>query len=320
MKQKIRGVLALVVNTYIDLFIYLKQSGLVTINTEPKLLAAMTFNYHTIEKGLSMQEIRYGFGQLKVSTLLGRIKTFLKSGYNIHASQFIAACSVLAKYYELHHEKNHDISFFFSPKEYDLVHRFSDPNIGGCIEFDSKSYFSKHKDDYGDFSKSRHSIRDFIQQPVELEKIKNAVNLAKHCPSACNRQAAKVYLVENKPKIEKILSVQKGIDATAELVHQLLVITSNRNCFLTSGERNQHFVDGGIFLQSLLMSLHYQKIGACPLHWSLNVWQDNIIRNLIKFSTGEKVIALVAIGNVKKQFKVPASHRKELDEIFSVIQ
>jgi nitroreductase len=304
----------------IDLFIYLKESGLVAINTEPKILAMMTFNYHTIEKGLSMQDIRYGFGQLKVSTLLGRVKKYVKYGYDTNASQFIAACSVLAKYYQLHQNNSHDISHFFTKKDYDLIRRFSDPNIGGSITLSSNTYFSNCKGDYSRFSISRHSIRNFTPQPIELDKIKNAVNLAKHCPSACNRQSTKVYLVQDKSKIGKILTVQKGIDATAAFIHQLLVVTSNRNCFFTSGERNQHFVDGGIFLQSLLMSLHYQGIGACPLHWSLNIRQDNFIKRLIKFSNGEKVIALIAIGNVEKNFKVPASHRKTLDEIFTVVQ
>ncbi|NOQ24390.1 MAG: hypothetical protein GQ564_03425 [Bacteroidales bacterium] len=318
--REFRSVLALIASVLIDLIIFLRRSSIILVETEEKMLALMTYNYHTIEKGLSMKDIRYGFGQIKVNTLLDRVKKYLAKDFNVNKSQFIASCSVLDKYYVLHEDIDFDISRYFSYIDYTLIKKYANSVIGGAINIDSKDYFSKNKSDYENFSKSRHSIRNFSLEPIGIDKISKAVNLAKYCPSACNRQSVKVYLVNKKEEIREILRTQKGILSTSELVNQLLVITADRGYFFTSGERNQHFVDGGIFLQSLLLSLHYKEIAACPLHWSLNIKQDNKIRSIVKFSKGEKVISLIAVGNIVKNIRVPASYRKPLNEIFSVVK
>ena len=318
--RKIRGLLALVVNGLIDLVVYTTHSGLIFRNREKTIGALITFNYHSIEKGLSMPVIKYGFGQEKIKLLIRMIKDYIKNDYNVYYSQFIAACSVLAKYYLFHADAKYDISRFFKDADYQIIRRYSDSNIGGSTEIDGKSYFGEVRSDYINFSKSRHSIRNFNSIPVDVNKIENAVNLAKYCPSACNRQSSKVYLVQNKLVISEILKIQQGINATSDFIYQLLVVTSNRSYFFTSGERNQHFIDGGIFLHSLLLALHYEQIAACPLHWSLNYREDNKIKKIVGLSDGEKVIALVAIGNVEAKFKVPASHRKNIGELFSVVE
>lgn len=73
----------------------------------------------------------------------------------------------------------------------------------------------------------------------------------------CNRQPTKVILVENKTLIDKILEIQSGVTGYSEKVNQLIVLTCNRNYFYTIGERNQLYVDGGIYLIYLLYALHY---------------------------------------------------------------
>ncbi|WP_423127238.1 nitroreductase family protein [Gaoshiqia sp. Z1-71] len=318
--RKIRGLLALFVNEIIDFVVYTMHSGLVFRYREKTMGALITYNYHSIEKGLSMPVTKYGFGQEKIKVLIRMIKYYVKNNYNIHYSQFVAACSVLAKYYLFHANAKYDISEFFKDADYQEIKRYSDSTVGGSMVIDGKSYFEGVRFDYINFSKSRHSIRNFSSIPVDVGKVENAVNLAKYCPSACNRQSSKVYLVQNKIAISEILKIQKGINATAELIYQLLVVTSSRSYFFTSGERNQHFIDGGIFLHSLLLALHYERIASCPLHWSLNFREDNKIKRIIGLSNGEKVIALVAIGNVEDTFKVPASHRKNIGELFSVVE
>lgn len=317
---KIRGLSALVISVIFDLYLYIKHSSLIFVNNQVKLLALMTYNYHTLEKGLSMKSIRHGYGKQKVISLLERTKKYVMQGYDVNLSQFIASCSVLDKYYTFHQEVKYNISDYFSLSDYELIKKYSKENIGGTMNISVSDYFLSSKLNYRDFSLSRHSIRSFSTELIEQKKIERAINLAKHCPSACNRQSTKVYLIENSKAIKKILEIQKGINATANEVHQLLVITSNRNYFFTSGERYQIFVDGGIFIQSVLMSLHFEEIAACPLHWSLNMRQDNRIKEIVKFGSGEKVISLIAIGNLAQDMKVPASHRKEIGEIFNIVK
>ena len=316
MYLKLRIFLGLTINFIIDYFFYIKESGIFNENRKEKLLAKITYNYHSIEKGLSMPSLKLGFGKKKIEKLKKFIKTYLDKDYDVLSSQFIAGCSVLAKYFEIHKKNTFEVEDFFNFEEYRLMKSYSKDTIGGTIKIFKTEYFSKVTNSFNEFVTSRHSIRYFSEELIEIEKIKDAVELANFCPSACNRQSCKVYSVGDKSKVELILNIQKGVDSTAKLIHQLLIITSNRNNFFTSGERNQLYVDGGIFLESLLLSLHYKKIAACPLHWSLNYSHDKKIKNLIGLSSGEKVIALIAIGSLKDDLKVPSSCRKQIDEFF----
>lgn len=315
---KLRTFLALCLNTIIDGVKFTIHSSILWTNNQEKLIALISFNYHSIEKGLSMPELRYGFGQKRIKLLIQRTNLYVKRGYDTNHSQFIAACSVLYQYYFLHKNKGFDISDYFSEKQYEFIKTYAQPKLGGAIEISREHYFDYQYSNFELFSKSRHSIRNFSEEPVSHDKIKQAINLAKYCPSACNRQTSKVYLIEDRSKIKTILKIQQGINATSDTVKQLLVITANRNSFFNSGERNQLYVDGGIFLQSLLLSLHYYGIAACPLHWSLNFGQDRILQKIIQSPKGEKPVALIAIGNTDSYFKVPFSHRKTIDEILVI--
>lgn len=316
---KIRTLTALTINHIFDLINYIIHSGLVFRNNEKKLEGLITYNYHSIEKGFSMPIIKYGFGQEKIKALIKLVFAYISKNNNTGSSQFVAGCSVLVKYYILHKEAKFDISSFFKEGDYEELRKYSDPEIGGSITIDEKNYFIEPCPDYSHFSRSRHSVRYFSPEQIEMGKIEKAIDLARFCPSACNRQASKVYLVEDRNKISDILKIQKGLLATEDFVSQLLVVTSNRNYFFTSGERNQLFIDGGIFLQSMLLALHHEKIAACPLHWSLSFREDFKIKKMLKLSNGEKVISLIAIGNVANNFKVPASHRRGIDEILTII-
>mgnify|MGYP001162007338 FL=1 len=316
---KIRTLIALCLNTIIDGIKFARHSSIISANNQEKLIAIITFNYHSLEKGFSMPEIRLGFGRKRVKYLMNQISIYVNKNYNTKHSQFIAACSVLKKYYLLHNEKRYDVSSYFTKEQFDLINLYANPNIGGAIEMQKEHYFDFQYANYELFSKSRHSIRNFSERLVDHDKIKQAVELAKYCPSACNRQTSKVYLIEDSKKIQSILKIQQGILATSETIRQLLIITANRNSFFSSGERNQLYVDGGIFLQSMLLSLHYYGIGACPLHWSLNSGQDKELQKIIHFSNAEKPIALIAIGNIESKFRVPFSHRKNINEILVIV-
>ncbi|WP_321996246.1 nitroreductase family protein [Draconibacterium orientale] len=307
-------------NSILDLIFFLRYSGIMGFNSERKLLAAITFNYHTIEKGLSMHELRLGFGKEKISKILERIKQYIAKNYDTEKSQFIAACSVLLRYYQIHQESNFDIGSYFKIRDFEIINRYADTEIGGNIYCNSASYFENNSANYEKFSKSRHSVRQFSSEKVDTKLIKEAVELAKYCPSACNRQAINTYYVDSKQTIDKILKIQRGLDASAKYVNQLLVISADRSHFFTSGERYQHFIDGGIFIQSLLLALHHKKIAACPLHWSVNFQKDIALRKVIGYQKSEKVVCLVAIGNIDQSFKVPFSQRKNLEEIFFTVK
>jgi len=162
------------------------------------------------------------------------------------------------------------------------------------------------------------STRSFTGEKIPFESINKAIEIAKTAPSVCNRQPTKVYYTENKTRIDRILNIQQGLIGYTKNINQLLILVTDRNYFYSIGERNQLYIDGGIFLMNLLYSLHYYEIGACPAHWGFNQFQDKQIQKEIDLSESEKVICLIPIGIPIAEFKTTLSLRRENAEIIRV--
>jgi len=312
------SLIVLVQNTFIDFVRYYNYSNVFKKDSLNKLEALLILDYHSLEKCLLYKEMKFKYGKLKVVNLLRLLKK--NEILSIRdKTQIIAAASVLCNYFDIHQDNNIDISGFFSDEDYRFLKRNFQPILDSTKSFNKQEYFKNSEGNFFDFSNSRSSIRDFTGERISHDLIYKIINLAKNAPSVCNRQPVKVYYIENKTTIDAVLKIQRGLEGFTDKIVQLLVVVSDRNYFYSVGERSQLFIDGGIFLLNLLYSLHYYKVGACPAHWALNFQHDREIKKLINMTNSEKVIALVAIGQPKDEFKTCYSKRRSVDEIIKII-
>ena len=309
----------LAMNYLIDFLKFSIYSSVFIKGSEKRIEANITYLYHGIEKGLSMPNLRMNFGKDKVESLLELTKLYIKSTYNTELTQFRTACTVLCNYFELHKKNDVNIDDFFTKYDYLQILPFKIPNYNGATQLNSTTYFNSSQADFFEFSKSRHSVRNFNGQLVDNSFVEKAIDIAKTAPSVCNRQAIEVKLINDYSIVQSLLQIQTGILATAETINQVLVITFNRNYFFWIGERNQGFLDGGIFIQNLLYGLHYYNIATCPLHWSLGYKQDTKAAKILRLKAGEKIIVLIAIGYPDEEFKVATSNRRSTKEILTII-
>ncbi len=298
---------------------FIRYSSVFSNHSQQKIEGKINYYSHSIEKGLINENLRYKYGTLKIKRLLHFLNIWLKRNYDTNNSQFINACSVLEKYAKLHKNNNIDISDIITQSEFSVINQHSDTNVGGVLSFSAKNYFQHSTENFDLFSNSRHSVRHFNGELVPHDKIREVVSIAKNAPSVCNRQSVSIKIINNQALVSKVLMIQAGMNATAQTVQQLILVTSNLNSFVSEVERNQMFIDGGIFLQNLLYALHYHKISACALNWSKPFYYDTKIKKLLKLNGSERVIAVVAIGYPPDEFKVPFSKRKEISEVLEII-
>jgi nitroreductase len=290
------------------------------MNSVGKLQGKVIFNYHSIEKGLINQPIRPLFGKAKIRRLLFLLNKWLECGYATENSQFVAAMSVIVKYVDFHTTNNIDCSDIVTESEYKKCKSYSLCNIGGVIEFTSDNYFANRNEAFESFSNSRHSVRNYSKILVPTNEIQAAVKIARNAPSVCNRQSIRVNLVNNTEKVGRVLKIQGGLNASMSSVNQVIILTSDLNAFVSPVERNQMYVDGGIFLQNLLYAFHSKKIAACALNWSKPFFFEYRLRKVINLLPNEAVIAIISIGYIPDSFKVPFSSRKNVSEIFKTIE
>ncbi|HFS3801827.1 TPA: nitroreductase family protein, partial [Escherichia coli] len=162
-----------------------------------------------------------------------------------------------------------------------------------------------------EFVKTRVSVRSFSEKKIILEDILKVIDIARYCPSACNRQAVKLFYSLNSKENEHILKLQNGSRSFREAVPGLIVITSDLRYQEGSEERNLGFIEGGIWISSLVNSLHAYNIGSCVLNWCVNPETDKKLRDLINIPYNYQIISLLAIGYANNDQLVPFSVRKE---------
>lgn len=161
----------------------------------------------------------------------------------------------------------------------------------------------------------RFSIRQFEPGPIERAVIERAIVLAQKTPSVCNRQSARVHVFTDATDMLQVLKHQDGNAGFGHQAGAVMVITSDLSCFYKEGERNQGFVDGGMFAVSLVYALHSLGLGSCLLNWSRGPYDDAQLRREIGLPENEVIITLLAVGRLRERFTVAASPRRPLSQV-----
>lgn len=319
---KFNYLVQLVTNFIVDFMRYYEYSNVFKIDNIKKMEARIILDYHSIEKGMLYSKMKPGFAKPRVE----RLHQFLNKDLviaNIHRSQIKVAYQVMCGYYEMQAASDFDISSFYVNEQYERYKSLLEDNYSkgfkGAVEYSITDFYKEINTDFEKFAYSRKSVRNYTGEKIEKGKIEQAVQLALTSPSVCNRQANKVYLLEDKNKIDKVLNIQGGFTGYTENVNQLLILTNDINYYYNVGERNQFYIDGGIFLMNLMYSLHFYQIANCPANWGKVYKEEKELDKIIQLPKSEKIICIVPIGIAEPIFRVTLSKRRELNEVLVVI-
>lgn len=312
------NLLSLTVNTYKDGLLFFRHSMVFRENTFNKIESRIILYYHGLEKGFLHDRFRFRFANSQVRELARLLKS--ESVVKNHArTQIASAYLAMCKYYEAHETNGIDISDYYSSEDYRFFKQHSSLDCDMIRNHERSQFFADPKCDFAAFAKSRGSVRSYAREMIPLDTINRVVELAKTAPSVCNRQPVRVYYVGDKERVNRILAIQQGLVGYEDEISQLFVVVSDRNYFYSVGERNQLYVDGGIFIMNLLYALHYEGIGACPAHWGHTYQKDEMIKKEISLSDSEKVICMIPFGIPKDHFKTTLSLRRTTDEILRIV-
>lgn len=254
--------------------------------------ASITRLYHTIEKGLSYENYRAGFGKDNIEKLVFSLEQYISKGYDTSAFFYETALSSLLAYVK----KNREHGYEDAQLEVRIMKLPGKANdLGGTILVFPPIHPERFT--YAQLVTSRHSIRHFSDVPVDIELLKDAIKLAQHTPSACNRQGWKTRIVVDKEKIKTILGNQNGNRGFGHALDKLLIVTADLRAQQKSRELFQAFIDGGMYAESVLNSLYCKGIGSVPLSASLTPEQEKNVRSVVKMDEAELLILFIGVGN-----------------------
>lgn len=275
--------------------------------------AILTIDYHRLEKGMSLPESRAGFGKDVIVRLLANTPQYISHFGRDHLTDVVINCM---RSYVRHNAdqgvESPDVANFIAA--YDAEVAPENTKVGGTIEFSKADILARSAMDPEGFFYSRASVRQFAEMPVSDELLARAVSLAAKTPSVCNRQSGRVYVTTERAVIDKALSYQNGNRGFGHTVPALCVVCSEFDIFEKLDERNQGWVDGGLFAMSLVYGLHGLGLGSCMLNWSVPTKRDAAFRSAFDIPDHQGVICMVAVGHLRDRFPVAQSPRRPVED------
>jgi len=282
------------------------------------LQSRITVDYHRIEKALALRDPRPGFGKAVSERLLTNLD-ICRQLFGMDTLAQVALNNLVL--YDEHMTRTGHADGERRRRIAELQAHANDLppcRQGGTLKVTRKDIQQAAQHDMSGFFLSRYSVRQFTDEPVSMDLIQKAVALAQSSPSVCNRQSGRVHVFASPDLRLKALQHQDGNLGFREEINVVLAVTSELGSFLTVGERNQCWIDGGIFAMSLVYALHSLGLGTCCLNWSVEGEKDRQLRQAVGIPQSEAIILLVAVGHMPEEFTIAQSPRKPVDEVLTV--
>ncbi|MCF3648455.1 nitroreductase family protein [Synoicihabitans lomoniglobus] len=279
--------------------------------------ALLTFYYHKVEKGLALPSPRKEFGALWITgNFLPLLGSYVK---DFKIDEVVASsCRALQAYIDIHSRDFEGESVVLDAIEHALQRvNYSEVEAeGGTRAILASSIASASQIDFEAFALARHSIRNFAQRDVERQVVERAVSIARTAPSVCNRQPWRVYGLTDKTKIRSALKFQNGNKGFGEDIRCLLLVTGDLSAMISQHERNEIYIDGGLFSMNLIYALQALGLGTCCLNLCLPYTQEKRLARFYNCPPQLRVIMMIAVGHLPDSLVVACSHKRAVSDLF----
>ena len=173
-----------------------------------------------------------------------------------------------------------------------------------------------------DLVKHRKSVRDFLDRPVEREKIMMCLEAARLAPSACNSQPWKFIVVDDKQLKNKLCDTAfsgiYSINSFCKMAPIIVVVISEKSKFLARiGEMfrgtKYYLIDIGIACEHFVLQAEEIGLGTCWIGW----FDEQAVKSILNIPRNKKIDILIALGYYDEQKTQREHDREPLNNISS---
>ncbi|MGN6435058.1 MAG: nitroreductase family protein [Agriterribacter sp.] len=318
--RKIRYVVLAMRSYYPNIRRFIKHSNaFYALDNQRKMIGQIVLKYHVVEKGLTMPNMKLGFGFDMLLSLIKLCNRYIDQNFDLQDKHFEHAVKILDEYLYVHKQAGFDLNPVLVTEINGLMNRIRITSSCRQIQISTNEYFKYADDNFRDFAFSRHSVRNFIDKEVEVDLIVRAIEIAQKSPSSCNRQPNRVYIVQDKEHMKWILETQRGNRGFGQMINKVIVLSSELGVF-GMAEKNEAYLNSGLFAMGLLYGLHYYKIGALPLAYiCFSEKDDQKLRRICNIPNSEVVTLIIGCGYPPPELSIASSPRYNPREIVSVV-
>ena len=168
----------------------------------------------------------------------------------------------------------------------------------------------------------RKSVREFLDKPVEREKIMMCLEAARVAPSACNSQPWKFIVVDDPELKSKLCQKAFGgvyfINSFCKMAPVIIAVVSEKSRFLARiggmfRGTKYYLIDIGIACEHFVLQAEDLGLGTCWIGW----FNERAVKSLLNIPDNKKVDILIALGYYDRE-KLGSEHDREpIDKIAS---
>jgi len=166
-------------------------------------------------------------------------------------------------------------------------------------------------------AKRRHSVRWFLDRPVERAAVDRAMECAKLAPSACNRLPYEFRFFDEPKIVRRIAELPMGTAGFAENIPVLCVIIARMDYYSSERDRHVPYIDASLAAMQFMLALETLGLGSCPINWPDFSLLEMKMSRAMKLKDYERPVLLIALGHPDPEGEIPLSLKKSIDGICS---
>lgn len=299
--------------TFIEDYIYFIKNYSNANDSFGKEKYKMLLLVHSIEKGMTNSKPRI-FGESKIDELIMYLNKYASDEYS-NEFEVIESYNILRSYKKYY--KDNNLPF---PKIISKIDEFlKKHNNIKKINLDSIKYkINDTNIDYDNFISSKHSTRKYNDTKLDDEVVEKCSKIAIKSPSACNRQMCKIYYIGSSKK-SYVIDIVHGFGNFDLDNANIFIITFDMSSFTFAGERNQGYLNCGIFATNFTNALHSFGIGSCMLQFANSYKEEKKLKKKLNIPKNEKIALVISAGYYKEETIIPKSIRRELVDFYKKV-
>ncbi len=166
-----------------------------------------------------------------------------------------------------------------------------------------------------DLIKHRKSVRDFLDRPVEREKIMMCLEAARLAPSECNSQPWKFIVVDDRQLKNKLcdaaFSSIYSINTFCKMAPVIVAVISEKSKFIARmggmfRGTKYYLIDIGIAVEHFVLQAEDLGLGTCWIGW----FNEGAVKSILNIPQQKRIDILIALGYYDRE-KVRSEHSRE---------
>ena len=276
-----------------------KLLNIIEINNEEvaNVRNSILLNAHFIEKEMVMNKVDVPNPKF-MDAIAESTKYLLENAPEYDRFAVLTGITLLNKY-----DREH---------KYELTEKISqdDLDASSFIKTGRKENSKKIKKSRANikFLEERSSHRLFEQRILSKEEILSIISTASNAPTACNRQPCKIIYGLTKEENDVLRNIVPDGFVRTNIPNFFAIICDAS--YFNKGEELQDYVNGGIFLQNLLLAIEAHGYGATAFQTPVLAGINENNKKALGLSETEFILATIGYGiPIKKSLTAAAQKR-----------